>query len=511
MKVRNIKKTIWLSYLIVSVLTVSSVAFTIVVPRTANAKEFPVSNVTELINAINAVNDETTNPGLDTIILGAFGTYALNVAVDLNDGHNGLPSITSELTINGNGATINRSSSAASSFRIFHVASGGNLILKDLTVRNGKTRFGDSITLRGFGGGILNNAGRLKLINCTVIGNKAPTVGNGGGISNEKGTVELINSTISGNVADWGGGVYNSGTMKLINCTVSHNHAVGVPVPCIGGGRSAGFGGGIVAIGGSVELTNCTISSNKADFGSGCSGPGNPVGGIDIRGGKVITRNTIVAKQLKGTDCGNNFITSKGYNLDSDGTCGFTGDGDLQNTDPQLEKFLNVVLTTGRGHFPLQKNSPAIDAGNNAFCPINDQLHMPRPLQGKENSTVICDIGAIEYYPIVDKDMVDLEALDYFFSTTPVPPYATAGTLNITATFRNTSGKTILHPFFEVIKFSHGVVLNTVGGSVGATLTPYVGSDGEFSDNESITVKFIIGLEKIQFLRFFVYLRGGIY
>ncbi|MGW3806396.1 hypothetical protein ACWD50_06660, partial [Micromonospora sp. NPDC005113] len=47
----------------------------------------------------------------------------------------GLPTIKQEITIEGNGATIKRE--AEEGFRIFRVANGGDLTLKDVEVRNG--------------------------------------------------------------------------------------------------------------------------------------------------------------------------------------------------------------------------------------------------------------------------------------------------------------------------------------------------------------------------------------
>ncbi|MDQ6797191.1 MAG: hypothetical protein M3011_04035 [Actinomycetota bacterium] len=69
-----------------------------------------------LIAAINLANNTA---GADTIDLAAGCTYVL--AVEQSPG-NGLPVITSEVTIHGNGATIRRASAAA--FRILEVAPG---------------------------------------------------------------------------------------------------------------------------------------------------------------------------------------------------------------------------------------------------------------------------------------------------------------------------------------------------------------------------------------------------
>ena len=82
-----------------------------------------VTGPTGLIAAIIAANDEGTNPGADTIELAAGGMYTLTAVHNTNDGDNGLPSITSEIIIDGNGSTIYRGTSSTPDFRIFHVQS----------------------------------------------------------------------------------------------------------------------------------------------------------------------------------------------------------------------------------------------------------------------------------------------------------------------------------------------------------------------------------------------------
>jgi hypothetical protein len=104
---------------------------------------YNVSTVDELKTAINTAN---TTPEDDVINL-TKGVYSLTT-VDNNtsDGFasdaNGLPTPTDitvggKLTLNGNGAIIERST-AAPAFRFFYVPSNSNLTLNDLTFRNGE-------------------------------------------------------------------------------------------------------------------------------------------------------------------------------------------------------------------------------------------------------------------------------------------------------------------------------------------------------------------------------------
>ena len=91
-------------------------------------------------------------------------------------------------------------------------------------------------------------------------------------------------------------------------------------------------------------------------------------------------------------------MTSNGYNLSSDGTCAFSGPGDMNSKDPMLGPLQNNGGPTQT--MALPSGSPAIDAGNAAGCTHGmgnllkaDQRGMPRPY--KEDSGG-CDIGAYE-------------------------------------------------------------------------------------------------------------------
>lgn len=92
-------------------------------------------SLTEAI--INANNDASTYPdcvagnGVDTIELAANTVYVLDSVDNSIDGPNGLPSITSEIIINGHHATIQRGNSVPN-LRLLHVSAGGNLQLNNL-------------------------------------------------------------------------------------------------------------------------------------------------------------------------------------------------------------------------------------------------------------------------------------------------------------------------------------------------------------------------------------------
>jgi len=323
----------------------------------------------EAIQAANtdaAVDTCLAGSGTDTITLPA-GTYMLNIpGENENANATGDLDIKDELTINGAGAT-EAIIDGNTLDRVFEITGAFPVTISAVTIRNGSVT---TITQPdGGGGGISNYSSLLTLVNSSVVNNTAD--GSGGGISN-RGTLELIGSTVSGNSTIYGngGGIYSYvATVTLTNSTVSGNVS------------SSGAGGGIISIG-TLTVTNSTISHNIAVF---------QAGGLFNSSGTVAIKNSIVANNTAtfGGDCGGGGITSNGHNLSSDDSCGFTGPGDLFNTDPLLDPLQDNGGPTWT--HALLTGSPAIDAGS-GDCPppATDQRGIARP-QG-----ATCDIGAFE-------------------------------------------------------------------------------------------------------------------
>jgi hypothetical protein len=138
-----------------------------------------------------------------------------------------------------------------------------------------------------------------------------------------------------------------------------------------------------------------------------------------------------------------------------------------------------------------------------------DQRGKPRVVDGDGDGTAACDIGAFEFFPVVN-DFVTLDpTLETALDPTPTPE-APAGTFTITATFTNTSATPLRFPFFPVTELSGSNLLrNADEGTqgVGATLTPEVG-DRVLAPGETITVAFQIGLQVRERFTFFVDLFG---
>jgi len=210
-------------------------------------------DVAQLINYINAANNETLCPGPNTITLNntPSGYPITSVYADLT----GLPIVTSNITIQGNSALINGGDAG---FRIFKIVSPGLLDLYSVNVTNG------SIT--GENGGAIYNAGNLGLRFSTVTSSSSTT--GGGGIYNV-GLVSISDSLIEGNTAPIGGGILNDGSATLFSLSnVSYNTA------------TASGGGGIESTNAASRLFiyDSTISNNSSFEAGG----GVEAGGLEV-------------------------------------------------------------------------------------------------------------------------------------------------------------------------------------------------------------------------------------
>ena len=136
----------------------------------ALAATINVSGGCTLVDAITAANSDapaggcTAGSGTDILVLPAGSTHTLTTVNNGTYGANGLPVVTSAITIDGNGSTITRDPGAPP-FRILEVRPSGNLTLEETTVTGGVTYLD--------GGGISNyEGGILTLTNSTVSGNR---------------------------------------------------------------------------------------------------------------------------------------------------------------------------------------------------------------------------------------------------------------------------------------------------------------------------------------------------
>lgn len=262
---------------------------------------FTAASASELIADINAANLTAES---DTIVLTPDTTYSLTAVNNRTNGPTGTPVIASgeDLSIVGNGATIERSSVAGTpTFRLFDVAFGASLTLQDLTLQGGLASGYQTVA----SGGAIFNQGNLTLEGVTIQNNTA------------LGYTDMFFRR-AGDAA--GGGVYSSGALTMTGCTLQNNWAIGgrgvsaalsIPsgpttgpdtyLPSSPGGR--GYGGALYVAGGTASITDCSFLGNTAQGGdggnkygkaSGSDGGAGSGGAVFVASGEASLHNTTI-------------------------------------------------------------------------------------------------------------------------------------------------------------------------------------------------------------------------
>ena len=391
-------------------------------PGTLSAMAASIGCTTpELITAISSAN---TQAGGGTVTLAAGCVYTLTAVNNSTDGGTGLPLITGTVTIAGSGATITRSKATGTpTFRIFDVATSGNLTLDSLTLSNGlmsstgstggagiynhgtlavsaSTFSGNSSpSPNGVSGGAISNSGHLTVTTSTFTNNSAQegasifnqnttsisqttfannnaTIYGGGGILNAFGTTTVTTSTFVGNSGPGGGAIDNDTTMIVSDSTFYNN-------------TGGGAGGGAINNFGTMTFIRTTFAGNSASTGSNIH---------NYSSGSVTATTalsmSVVADGVGGSNCNSNGppIIDNGYNLDSGSSCGFsTAQHSLNNVSPQLDALASNGGPTQT--MALSPSSPAVNAIPSSVSGCTgstDQRGIARP-QGSG-----CDIGAFE-------------------------------------------------------------------------------------------------------------------
>ncbi len=276
-------------------------------------------NATSNIASVEKTTDEIVSVEENQVILSEnneSGTFAdlqseinnapegsvLNLTRDYNGAYDYRIQLNKNLTINGQGHTLNcLGEKDCSAF----YSNSGYIILKNLKIINGKNDFnqkGGAIYIEGsaqytiinctfnnnwaddYGGAIYNDINKpLTIINCNFDNNKADD--DHGGAIYSKGELDIKNSTFTSNIASYDGGAfYCEKFIYVENCLFENNHAcaggaiysqnnVRVKNTCFKGndadeyGKNPRFGGAIQSEG-NVEVDNSTFTSNRA-FNSG--------------------------------------------------------------------------------------------------------------------------------------------------------------------------------------------------------------------------------------------------
>ena len=364
-------------------------------------------------NLVSAITTANSTSGGATLTLTGGCTYTLTARNNSTDGGTGLPVITGQVTIEGSGATITRSGSAA--FRLLDVATRGSLTIRNLTLTNGLANDGVN------GGGAIFSHGTLDVSGSTFSGNSSPAAsGTSGGAINSSGTLTVTTSTFTGNTAQEGGGIFNQSTATITNSTFSNNKATiyggGALLNAAGSATltgdtftgNSGPGGGAIDNDTTLNIRNSTFTGNTAGSNGG--------GGVQNFGTTTITQTTlsdnsspyganiynytgfslsismsIVANGVNGSNCGGQArITDQGYNIDTGSNCGFTGTS-LNRTQPRLGTLASNGGPTQT--MALPSGSPAVDlipASTPGCSGSTDQRGISRP-QGSG-----CDVGAYE-------------------------------------------------------------------------------------------------------------------
>ncbi len=393
----------------------SCLATALMASGAVRAETIHINSNCSLIEAINAANNDVSIAGCragknkDRLVLPA-KTFVYSKAFD---NRNAFPKITSDIVIDGNGASLIRDNKAGN-FRFFYVDHSAQLTLKDLTLKGGK---------QGPGGAVfVQYAGKLRIQDSVLTENNSLD-GKGGAIES-RGDVTISRSVISHNSAGFsGGGIHiTEGSLKLDSSTVSHNHTDGVE-----------GGAGITILGRfESEIINSTISGNSATSGSG--------GGIRIRtsypGEVSIVSSTIAANSALESGAGikssgdlqlshsivsgnqartapeisaSGYIVANAYNLFGHsghaGLSGITLFGADVVPDQAFEKIVAPLSDNG-GKTPthsLISGSSAINAGGRGYpLPSTDQRGVPRP-QGQR-----VDIGSVEAVNIPQATGLDI-------------------------------------------------------------------------------------------------------
>jgi len=223
-----------------------------------------VSNVTQLVAEIEAAKVRCPNSTLINLTEG--GVFTLPHLINNQPttytgsyGPNGLPIISCDIKINGNGSIIERSGST--NFRIFEVNTTGLLRLSNITIRNGYT------TITG-GGAVLSVDGGIEIDNAVFENNesKVITTGLGGAIYAYHSDLIVNHSEFKNNRSGNGNGGTIAGSGGAIAVDASQT---GIFNSRFELNSAGGAGGGIYNIGSNISLSSVDLINNSAQTGGG--------------------------------------------------------------------------------------------------------------------------------------------------------------------------------------------------------------------------------------------------
>jgi hypothetical protein len=344
------------------------------------------------------VND--ANSG-DVVVLQAGATYTLD------DCEEGDLDIQTDITIQGNGATIMQTCLD----RVIEVDSSF-VTIQGTTVRGG--RDDDD----GAGIQVDGENSELVVIDSTITDNVSCE--EGGGIvqdADDNSEVKIIRSTISGNSAPEGGAIDNDegGTLLILNSTITGNTSSEGAAVAVDNGTAATVVYSTIARN-TVGPVNCSFlpenapeadDSGEDDEVRASQNPPSANLSVEEDDSSLTIFGTVIAEPVNGPNCGDESddwvpldeTTSLGYNFSDDATCGLANGTDKQTAGSPVLGALagnggpTQTLLPGTGS-PLIDKIPLASCGaTDVFggeAVVEDQRGVTRP-QGPA-----CDIGAVE-------------------------------------------------------------------------------------------------------------------
>ena len=355
-----------------------------------------------------AIEEANATKGLVEITLQPGATYLLNIDGPGEDASStGDLDITNSVIINGQGATIEQ---YVADDRILQIGPNGTtqpaVTLNDLHLNGGSAPDGGAIRLDG---------GSLTVNRSFVEYGTATDEGAGIYQSPTAGPLVVNNSTFFADNATNGGGAITTGASAAINASqiYSATGSSGSAVHQTGGNldlaldsinqNAATAAGGATIVsdpGSTLTLVNSTVADNTGS-GPVISSSGtttirqatihNPASGAAIAplAGTVSLGGSIVSG---GPACSAP-ISSIGYNLVSDTTCGVSAVGDQPGVVPDLDPLGNHGGPTPTVPPVSSQGIDAIPVGTPGLCEgsaLVDQRLVARPIGSA------CDIGAVE-------------------------------------------------------------------------------------------------------------------
>lgn len=266
---------------------------------------------------------------------------------------------------------------------IYNANSSAKLTVTDSAITdNTITTEGDVSSPSGAAGAGVASAGPLSLSNTTVSGNEildgGGTFAHGGGVWAD-GDLAVIRSAITDNAVNGaaaeGAGIFASsktGKRSLVNSTISANAA-----------PDTGAGG--AQLGGDAAITNLTFAGN---VGGDSGGSDLVLHGADT----AITAQNTIFGSADACEANDGAVLTGTNNIDLGTSCGLSGAGNRQSTDPMLGVLaLNAPGSTMTHAIAL--GSPALDAADWGCGGglVTDQRGFARSQGGPR-----CDVGAYE-------------------------------------------------------------------------------------------------------------------